>query len=93
MKAPKHCFGAFIFQWRCSLMGSSVSGLLVEFLLAQLLDVDGLEVLLAVDNARLDELLTTAHLFHHTGFVEFAFQLLQSSLEVFTFFNGNYDHC
>ena len=62
-------------------------------LLAQVLDVDGLQVLLAVDDTGLGELLTTAHLFHHAGFLEFAFQFLESSFEVVTFFNRNYDHC
>ena len=71
----------------------SPSGLLVELLLAQVLDVDGLQVLLAIDDAGFGELLTTAHLLHHSGLVEFAFQLLQSSLEVLTFFDRNYDHC
>ena len=47
----------------------------------------------AVDDARLGELLAVAQLFHNAGLVKFAFQLLQSSLKVFTFFDGNYDHC
>ena len=67
--------------------------LLVQFLLAQVLNVDGLQSLLAIDDGGLGELLTTAHLFHHAGLLEFAFQFLQRSFEVLAFFNWNYDHC
>ena len=58
-----------------------------------MLHVDGFEVLFAVDDAGFGELLTTTHLFHHTGLVEFALQFLQSSLKVLTFFDRNYDQC
>ena len=88
------CFGTFLFSnARCPNAKRGEGSLFVELLLAQVLDVDGLQVLLAVDDTGLGELLTTAHLFHHAGFLEFAFQFLESSFEVVTFFNRNYDHC
>ena len=67
--------------------------LVVELLLAQVLDVDGFQFAFAVDDGRFGEFLALAQLFHHAGFLKFSLQFLQSSFDVVTFFDLNYDHC
>ena len=66
--------------------------LFVESLLAQVLDVDGLEFAFAVDDRRLGEFLTLAELFHYASLFEFSLQFLESTFDVVTFFDRNYDH-
>ena len=68
------------------------AGLFVEFLLAQVLHIDGFLSTFPVDNRRFREFLAFAKFFHDTGLFEFSFEFLEGSLDVFTFFNRNYDH-
>ena len=65
----------------------------VELLLAQMLHIDGFQPAFAVDDRRFGEFLTLAELFHHAGFLKFSLQFLQSTFDVVTFFDRNYDHC
>ena len=59
-------------------------GLLVELLLTQALDVDGLLSAFPVDDGRFSEFLTLAKFFHDTSFLEFSLELLECSFNVFT---------
>ena len=52
-----------------------------------MLNVDSLVFLFAADDRRLPELAAAAELAYDTGLFEFAFEFLQSFLDVFTFFN------
>ena len=54
---------------------------------AELLHVDSLHHLLAVDYGGLLESLAAAELFHDAGFLKFALELLQSAFNVLAFFN------
>ena len=79
--------------WDTLFFDSCGLGLLVEFLLAQALDIDGLLSAFPIDDGRFSEFLTFAKFFHDTSLFEFSFELLESSFNVFTFFDRNYDHC
>ena len=67
-------------------------GLFVEFLLTQVLDIDGLLSAFPIDDGRFGEFLTVAEFFHDTSFFKFSLEFLESSFDVFAFFNRNYDH-
>ncbi len=65
---------------------------LLLFGLTELLHVDGMLHLQALQNRRLVELLTTAKLFHHACLLVFSLKLLECSFDVLTFFNRYDNH-
>ena len=59
----------------------------------ELLYVNGVLHLQALQDRRLVELLTTTQLFYNAGLIEFAFEFLDSALDIFAFLNRYDDHC
>lgn len=62
------------------------------FVLLKLLNVDSVDLLLALYHRRLRICLTATEFFNHTCFFEFTFELLQRPFNVFAFLNGYYYH-
>lgn len=60
---------------------------------AQLLHIHGTLLSETLQHRGLVELLTCAKFLHHTSLLKLALKLLQSSLNVLTFFYRYYNHC
>ena len=60
---------------------------------AQLLYVDGMFHLQALQNRRFVKLLTTTQLFHNTSLFELSLELLEGLFDVLAFFYGYNNHC
>ena len=59
----------------------------------ELLHIDGMFHGEALQNGGLIELLTSAEFLHYTSLLKLTLKLLQSSLDVLTFFYRYYNHC
>lgn len=63
------------------------------FIGLEFLDVLRFDVLLSIGHRWLGEMLTLTQLFHGFGAVKFTFETLQSPVNIFSFLDGNYQHC